>query len=212
MPRVTEQSPQLYQTLYPDSSDSSVQSITASVKETSPINANLHSSTLPCWVSSLSLYPGFFSSKICPCRLLGIHILPSIILLPTANAIRALLWLTTLALEPPETHGIMRIHSNLLSVLFGSTILPNLVSASGFDCGHINAEGFKYDLSPLGGAHSIYHVEELDQYVVNTTYVLNICNILKGAANRGSLKCGTSKNSMCPTCHPRVSVNRLPGC
>lgn len=86
----------------------------------------------------------------------------------------------------------MRIQSSLLFLL---SALPSLVSASGFDCAHLNPDGVKYDLSPLAGTHSIYHVEEKDQYVVNTTYVLNICNILKGAANRGPLKCGTSKNS-----------------
>lgn len=86
----------------------------------------------------------------------------------------------------------MRIQSSLLSAL---AALPSLIAATGFDCAHLNPDGVKYDLSPLGGTHSIYHVDEQDQYVVNTTYVLNICNILKGAANRGPLKCGTSKNS-----------------
>lgn len=87
----------------------------------------------------------------------------------------------------------MRIQSSLLSAL-----AIHLVAATGFDCAHLNPDGVKYDLSPLSGTHSIYHVDEQDQYVVNTTYVLNICNILKGAANRGPLKCGTSKNSTFP--------------
>jgi len=85
----------------------------------------------------------------------------------------------------------MQIQSSVLSFLFAG-----LVTATGFDCAHINAGGIKYDLSPLGGVHSLYHIEETEDYVVNTTYVLNICNILKGAAIRGNLKCGTSKNSM----------------
>lgn len=31
---------------------------------------------------------------------------------------------------------------------------------------------------------------------MNTTYVLNICNILGKASMRGDMKCGTSMNSM----------------
>ncbi|KAI9932129.1 hypothetical protein MW887_009638 [Aspergillus wentii] len=72
----------------------------------------------------------------------------------------------------------MRLQSNLLpSVVLG--FLPSLVSATGFDCAHINADGFKYDLSPLGGVHSVYHAETTEQFVQNTT---------------GRLQCGTSKN------------------
>ncbi|PYH95084.1 hypothetical protein BO71DRAFT_398300 [Aspergillus ellipticus CBS 707.79] len=88
----------------------------------------------------------------------------------------------------------MRIPSSLPSLLLLSPSLLPSVSASGFDCQHINVDSAKYDLSPLGGVHTIYDVEETDKYVVNTTYVLNICNILKGASIRGHLKCGTSKN------------------
>ncbi|KAF7593284.1 hypothetical protein BBP40_011742 [Aspergillus hancockii] len=88
----------------------------------------------------------------------------------------------------------MRIPASLSSVVLSSALLPTLSTASGFDCAHINVDGFKYDLSPLGGVHSLYHVEQTETHVVNTTYVLNICNILKGASIRGHLKCGTSKN------------------
>ncbi|KAE8145210.1 putative autophagy protein Atg27 [Aspergillus avenaceus] len=89
----------------------------------------------------------------------------------------------------------MRIPStSSLSSILLSAVLPGLSAASGFDCAHINVDGFRYDLSPLGGVHSLYHVEETEQSVTNTTYVLNICNILKGASIRGHLKCGTSKN------------------
>ncbi|OOF95464.1 hypothetical protein ASPCADRAFT_207951 [Aspergillus carbonarius ITEM 5010] len=88
----------------------------------------------------------------------------------------------------------MRIPSSLSTLLFTSALLPGLASASGFDCKHINVDSFKYDLSALGGVHTLYHVDETEEYTVNTTYVLNICNILKGAAHRGHLKCPTSKN------------------
>ena len=87
----------------------------------------------------------------------------------------------------------MRIPSTPVFLL--PALLPNLVSATGFDCAHISADGYKYDLSPLGGVHELYHVDEKVEATVNTTYVLNICNILKGASMRGDMKCGTTKNS-----------------
>ena len=90
----------------------------------------------------------------------------------------------------------MRIPAGLSSIILSSALLPSLSAASGFDCAHINVDGFKYDLSELGGVHSLYNVEKTEEHVVNTTYVLNICNILKGASIKGHLKCGTSKNSM----------------
>lgn len=90
----------------------------------------------------------------------------------------------------------MRIPAGLSSIILSSALLPSLSAASGFDCAHINVDGYKYDLSELGGVHSLYNVEKTEEHVVNTTYVLNICNILKGASIKGHLKCGTSKNSM----------------
>lgn len=90
----------------------------------------------------------------------------------------------------------MRIPSSLLITSF----LPALTAASGtFDCKNIRADGFKYDLSALGGVHELSVINESDDYITNTTYVLNICNILKGSAIRGHLKCGTSKNSTSPS-------------
>ncbi|RJE23860.1 Autophagy protein Atg27 [Aspergillus sclerotialis] len=85
----------------------------------------------------------------------------------------------------------MRIQPTLSPLL---CLLPTLVTATGFDCAHVNADGYKYDLSDLGGVHSLYHVDETEEYITNTTYVLNICNILRGASMRNGLKCGTSKN------------------
>lgn len=91
----------------------------------------------------------------------------------------------------------MRLHSSS-PLVFLASLLPGLTAASGFDCAHIRVDGIEYDLSPLAGVHSLYHVEETEDVVVNTTYVLNICSPLKGAAIRGKAKCGTSKNSMLP--------------
>ncbi|RAK78341.1 autophagy-related protein 27 [Aspergillus fijiensis CBS 313.89] len=92
----------------------------------------------------------------------------------------------------------MRIPSNLSSTLLSSALLlPSLVSALGnFNCKDIIVDKIKYDLSPLGGVHTLYNVVEKpeESATVNTTYVLNICSILGKAANREHLKCGTSKN------------------
>ncbi|KAL2871925.1 autophagy-related protein 27 [Aspergillus lucknowensis] len=86
----------------------------------------------------------------------------------------------------------MRIPS---SPLFpAASLLPGLAAAITFNCAQINADGYKYDLSPLGGVHTIYHAEKNDNVIVNTTYVMNICTALGGAANRGHLQCGTSRN------------------
>ncbi|KAF4239009.1 hypothetical protein CNMCM8980_009492 [Aspergillus fumigatiaffinis] len=90
----------------------------------------------------------------------------------------------------------MRIQSSLSSsLLFSSALLTGLASATGsFDCRNIIAEGNKYDLYGLHGVHTIYHVEKAEDYIVNTTYVLDICKALGKASIRGDLKCGTSKN------------------
>lgn len=96
----------------------------------------------------------------------------------------------------------MRIQTPTSLALF--SLLPGLASAVGFDCARVSVEGVKFDLSPLGGVHSLYHVDRFDDYIVNTTYVLNICNILKGASIRDGLKCGTSKNSTLAVSDPLV--------
>ncbi|KAJ5493737.1 Autophagy-related protein 27 [Penicillium fimorum] len=88
----------------------------------------------------------------------------------------------------------MRIQSNGVSLLL--SILPSLVSASasGFDCADIKIDNYKYDLSALKGVHELTHSVTTDDYVTNTTYRLNICNILEGAARYGDATCGTGKN------------------
>ncbi|KAL5338457.1 autophagy-related protein 27 [Aspergillus crustosus] len=86
----------------------------------------------------------------------------------------------------------MRIPS--LSLVSAVSLLPTLVRAISFDCAHIKIDGHKYDLSGLGGVHEIYHAEKVEESTVNTTYVLNVCNTLGGAATRDSMRCGSSKN------------------
>jgi hypothetical protein len=90
----------------------------------------------------------------------------------------------------------MRLQAQASLALVSTALLPTLASAIGFDCGNILVDSVHFDLSKLGGVHEVVHVEEFENYTVNTTYVLNICTILKGASRHGDLKCGTSKNSM----------------
>ncbi|KAF4762391.1 hypothetical protein HAV15_005206 [Penicillium sp. str.  len=87
----------------------------------------------------------------------------------------------------------MRMQSSGVSLLL-STFLASLASASGFDCAHIKLDNYKYDLSPLKGVHELTHSVTTDDFVTNTTYRLNICNILGGSARYGDATCGTSKN------------------
>jgi hypothetical protein len=91
----------------------------------------------------------------------------------------------------------MRIQPSGVSLLL-STLLPSLTSASasasGFDCADLKIDNYKYDLSPLKGVHELNHTVTTDDYVTNTIYRLNICNILEGAAREDSATCGTGKN------------------
>jgi hypothetical protein len=83
-----------------------------------------------------------------------------------------------------------------LAGLASLLLLPSLTHAISLDCANIIAEKVKFDLSSLGGVHEITDFQEFDDFSVNTTYVLNICNTLRGAATREGVKCGTSRNSM----------------
>ncbi|KAJ5764909.1 autophagy protein Atg27 [Penicillium odoratum] len=87
----------------------------------------------------------------------------------------------------------MRIQSS--GALLLSALLP-LASGYIFDCADVKTKEHTYDLSGLRGTHEIVHSSgnETAGQVTNTTYVLNICNNLKGAANRPEGKCGTTKN------------------
>ncbi|KAL3436631.1 autophagy-related protein 27 [Aspergillus tetrazonus] len=86
----------------------------------------------------------------------------------------------------------MRIFSSPL--VSAVSLLPGLSFAVSFDCSSIHVDNYNYNLKALGGVHEIYHAEQVGDLIVNTTYVLNLCNTLRGASIRGNLKCGTSKN------------------
>ncbi|KAL4984647.1 autophagy-related protein 27 [Aspergillus falconensis] len=75
-----------------------------------------------------------------------------------------------------------------------ASLLPVLACAVSFDCSEIRVDSYAYNLKALGGVHEIYHAEQVGDLIVNTTYVLNLCNTLGSASIKGNLKCGTSKN------------------
>ncbi|KAJ5970252.1 uncharacterized protein N7479_000170 [Penicillium vulpinum] len=96
----------------------------------------------------------------------------------------------------------MQIQSSGFSLLL-SALLPSLASASGFDCADIRLNNYKYDLSPLKGVHEVTNTVTTDDFVTNTTYRLNICNILGSAARFDGATCGTSKN-ICGFAHRKA--------
>ncbi|KAL4997810.1 putative autophagy protein Atg27 [Aspergillus recurvatus] len=79
-------------------------------------------------------------------------------------------------------------------LISAASLLPVLASAVSFDCSKISVDGYQYNLKALGGVHEIYHAKQVGDLIVNTTYVLDLCNTLGGASMKGNLKCGTSKN------------------
>ncbi|KAJ5099908.1 Autophagy-related protein 27 [Penicillium argentinense] len=94
----------------------------------------------------------------------------------------------------------MRIQSTGTLLLL-SALGASLTTAMSFDCAHIKVNDYKYDFSPLGGVHEIYHVNKTEEYVTNTTYVLDICHSLGKASKRpdGAGSCEHSKNSTSTT-------------
>uniref|UniRef100_A0A093V1P8 Autophagy-related protein 27 n=1 Tax=Talaromyces marneffei PM1 TaxID=1077442 RepID=A0A093V1P8_TALMA len=88
----------------------------------------------------------------------------------------------------------MRTSTQLAALASSLLLLPSLTHAISLDCANIVVDKVKFDLSPLSGVHEITDFQEFEDYSVNTTYVLNICNTLRGAATREGVKCGTSRN------------------
>ncbi|KAJ5704158.1 hypothetical protein N7493_011296, partial [Penicillium malachiteum] len=88
----------------------------------------------------------------------------------------------------------MRIQSHRAPLLL-SALLSGFASAVSFKCSDIKTSDHTFDLSGLKGTHEVFHSSnETAGFVTNTTYVLNICDVLHGAANRGKLTCGTTRN------------------
>ncbi|KAL3463234.1 autophagy-related protein 27 [Aspergillus heterothallicus] len=87
----------------------------------------------------------------------------------------------------------MRIQT--FPLLSAASLLPSLASAITFDCARILQDGYKYNLKELGGIHEIFHAERDGDLISNTTYVMNICNVLgKKAASFEGLQCEGSRN------------------
>lgn len=63
-------------------------------------------------------------------------------------------------------------------VLVLSTLFPLAPFASAFDCNHIRVDGISFDLSRLGGPHSLSHIENTPPSVTNTSFTFDICKPL----------------------------------
>lgn len=73
----------------------------------------------------------------------------------------------------------------LLSLLFAP------LTAAMLRCDHIQADGQKFDLSRLGGPHSVVTSRIIDGDTHNTTYTVDICRALKKSSD-------VKKDKQCP--------------
>ncbi|KAJ5725165.1 uncharacterized protein N7483_006522 [Penicillium malachiteum] len=89
----------------------------------------------------------------------------------------------------------MRIQSHRAPLLL-SALLSGFASAVSFKCSDIKTSDHTFDFSGLKGTHEVFHssTNETEGFLTNTTYVLNICDVLHGAANRDGITCGTTRN------------------
>lgn len=67
------------------------------------------------------------------------------------------------------------------TALLSSLLFSPLAFAYTLDCGAIQTEGVKWDLSKLGGPHSVMHSVQEEQPLrwVNTTFTVDICKALE---------------------------------
>src|SRR5436190_6466054 len=75
---------------------------------------------------------------------------------------------------------VMRIQAEATILRF-LAILPALSFAVTFDCSRVLTENKFYDLSPLRGPHTVYHVPDVQDPLFNLTqtFTLDICQQLK---------------------------------
>ncbi|KAK4983946.1 type II membrane protein [Elasticomyces elasticus] len=85
----------------------------------------------------------------------------------------------------------MRQRSSILS-LPSLLTLPILTSAISFDCTHTRVDGQSFDLSKLGGAHSVHWIQDTPPSLSNTTFTIDICTALKRTK-------GVPKENECPS-------------
>ena len=62
--------------------------------------------------------------------------------------------------------------------LSAALLIPSLAAAVSFDCREVITGRHKFDLSPLGGHHSVSHAVRSAPNVLNTTYTVDICQKL----------------------------------
>lgn len=76
----------------------------------------------------------------------------------------------------------MQSTSFLSSITLTSVAILSLAlqttTALTFDCSQVVIGDFKFDLSPLGGPHSVISLEQTPVSILNTTFTLDICKPL----------------------------------
>ncbi|KAI1777561.1 autophagy-related protein 27 [Hypoxylon cercidicola] len=83
----------------------------------------------------------------------------------------------------------------LLSLLFAPT-------AAMLRCDHIQADGQKFDLSKLGGPHSVVTSRIIGDAAHNTTYTVDICRALKKSSD-------VKKDEQCPNGSRVCAIKRI---
>jgi Autophagy-related protein 27 len=91
-------------------------------------------------------------------------------------------------------HGnilIMRLHRSTRpnAAMLSFLLFPGLITAYTLTCNQIVSEGQSWDLSKLGGPHSVMESHETPPTWKNTTYTLDICRNLK--KKKGECPSGT---------------------
>ncbi|KAI1084560.1 autophagy-related protein 27 [Whalleya microplaca] len=88
-----------------------------------------------------------------------------------------------------------------LALALGLLLAP-VPAAAMFDCNHIVADKQRFDLSALGGPHSVVMSHQEGQVWHNTTYTVDICGYLK---KKGDV----SKTEQCPNGSKVCAIQRL---
>ena len=81
-----------------------------------------------------------------------------------------------------------------------------LAGAISFDCGNVLMDGYKFDLSPLDGPHSVWTIDEHEPTYSNTTFTLDLCQPLKKSngedcpnGSRGTSLAAVNMNQLMPS-------------
>ncbi|KAI9820530.1 MAG: hypothetical protein M1832_003721 [Thelocarpon impressellum] len=93
-------------------------------------------------------------------------------------------------------------HPGPFSLLATTLLLPAFIAASDIDCKHIRIQKKSFDLSALGGPHSVSHVVKEPPSISNTTFTVDICQPLKVPKK-------TPKEDTCPNFTRICSIERI---